>query len=568
MASVERVTRRRRGAIVGLGIVVTLGVSSCVGIPSNGPVEAGPEFSAATETDTVFTPIGPQPGAEPLAILEGFIDAFTGTQGDYAVARQFLSSSFQAQWDPRHSVAIRTGSETFRVVDAGTMEYSFTTRAGLDAFGSYTANPLETQVLSYRFVHEDGEWRIAEAPPGIVLAESTFRTIFRQHSLYFYDLTLTRLVPDQRWFASGGTSTRIVNALLEGVPEWLEGAVVSQFPEGTALAPGTTVSVMSSVAQVELTSEAASASPRQRQLMKLQLSESLASVSAVGSVELSVSGSLLAVDPLGTDSPTIDPRVDPRPLVLRDGEFGYAAGEELTPISQVSQKVAELEPTSVTLSVLGNSAAVLAGDGTTWIVRAGQIPPRRLDTRPNLAPPSFDDYGYTWSIPRDHPDQLLVFDFEGAEYPVETGLSAQSRVVSLDVSRDGTRVAILLQTVEGPRLVVSAVVRDATQGYVATSLGPPIFDVFLEPGVGIDATWVDESSVATLEISGEVYTSMLYDIGGFAVPLGRTEPATAIVGGNGRTGIRLLGADGSVSSPRGSGWQRTSVTAEVIATQR
>lgn len=547
---------------------MTLGVSSCVGIPSSGPVEAGPEFSVATETDTVFNPIGPQPGAERGAILEGFIDAFTGTQGDYAVARQFLSSSFQAQWDPRHSVAIRTGSETFRVVDADTMEYSFTTRAGLDEFGSYTANPLETQALSYRFVQEDGEWRIDEAPPGIVLAESTFRTIFRQHSLYFYDLTLTRLIPDQRWFAGGGTSTRIVNALLEGVPEWLEGAVVSQFPEGTALAPGTTVSIMSSVAQVELTSEAASASPRQRQLMKLQLSESLASVSAVGSVELSVSGSVLAVDPLGTDSPTIDPRVDPRPLVLRDGEFGYAAGEELTPISQVSQKVAELEPVSVTLGVLGNSAAVLAGDGTTWIVRAGQIPPRQLDTRPNLAPPSFDDYGYTWSIPRDHPDQLLVFDFEGREYPVETGLSAQSRVVSLDVSRDGTRVAILLQTVEGPRLVVSAIVRDATQGYVATRLGSPIFDVFLEPGVGIDATWVDESSVATLEISGDVHTSMLYDIGGFAVSLGRTEPAIAIVGGNGRTGIRLLGEDGSVSSPRGSGWQRTSVTAEVIATQR
>lgn len=568
MDSAVRNRSRRRDALLGLGLVVTLGVSSCVGIPSSGPVGAGPAFSEAAESDTVFNPIGPQPGAEPLAILEGFIDAFTGTQGDYAVARQFLSASFQAEWDPRHSVAIRTGSETFRIVDADTMEYSFATRAGLDEFGSYTANPLETQVLSYRFVQENGEWRIADAPPGIVLAESTFRTIFRQHSLYFYDLTLTRLVPDERWFPGGATSTRIVSALLEGVPEWLEGAVVSQFPEGTALAPGTAVTINASVAQVDLTSEAASASPRQRQLMKLQLSESLASVSSVASVELSVSGSILAVDPLGTDSPTVDPRVDARPLILRDGEFGYAAGDELTPISQVSQKVADLEPVSVTLGVLGNSAAVLAGDGTTWIVRAGQIPPRQLDTRPNLVAPSFDDYGYTWSISREHPDQLLVFDFEGADYPVETGLSAQSQVISLDVSRDGARVAILLQTKEGPQLVVSAIIRDATQGYVPTSLGPPIFDAFLEPGIGIDATWVDESSVATLEVAGDVYTSMLYDIGGFAVPLGRTEPAVAIVGGNGRTGIRLLGEDGSVSSPRGSGWQRTSVTAELIATQR
>lgn len=559
---------RRPTALLSLALAVSLCLSACVGIPSSGPVEAGPEFSETAETDTIFNPLGPQPGAEPLAILEGFIDAFTGTQGDYAVARQFLSSSFQAQWDPRQSVTIRMGSETFRIADSDTMEYTFATRAGLDQFGSYNADPLETQVLSYSFVQEGGEWRISEAPAGIVLAESTFRTIFSQHSLYFYDLTLTRLVPDQRWFPSGTTATRVVSALLQGVPEWLTGAVVSQFPDGTSLTPGTTVTVTASVAHIDLTSEAATASPRQRQLMKLQLSESLASVSTVGSVELAVSGSVLAVDPLGADSPTVDPRVDARPLVLRDGEFGYAAGEELTPIAQVSDKVVALEPTSVTLSVLGNSAAVLAGDGTVWIVRAGQIAPRQLDTRPGLVAPSFDDYGYTWSVPRDHPDQLLVYDFEGAEYAVATGLSAQSEVISLDVARDGARVAILLQTPEGPRLVVSAIIRDPAQGYVATSLGAPLFDTFLEPGEAIDATWVDESSVATLEVSGEVYSSMLFDVGGFAVSLGRTEPAVALVGGNGRTGIRLLGIDGSVSSPRGSGWQRTSVTAELIATQR
>src|SRR5690606_29087605 len=143
-----------------------------------------------------------------------------------------------------------------------------------------------------------------------------------------------------------------------------------------------------------------------------------------------------------------------------------------------------------------------------------------------------------------------------------------AEVVSIDVARDGARVAVLLQTASGPRLIVSAVVRDATHGYVATSLGQPILDVALEPGRGIDATWVDETSVATLAVADDVHSTMLYDIGGFAVPLGRTEPATSIVGGNGRTGIRLLGEDGSVSTPRGSGWQRTNVTAEFIATQR
>ncbi|HRN29202.1 MAG TPA: LpqB family beta-propeller domain-containing protein, partial [Terrimesophilobacter sp.] len=537
--------RASRATLIALG--VSLLVSSCVGIPSTGSVEAGPEFGELTEADTIFNPLGPQPGAEPLGILEGFIDAFTGTQSDYAVARQFLSTSFQAEWDPRHSVAIRSGSETFRAVDSDTLEYSFMTRAGLDEHGSYTANPLETQLLSYSFVQENGEWRISEAPPGIVLAESTFRTIFSQHSLYFYDLALVRLVPDQRWFPGGATATRIVSALLEGVPPWLEGAVVSQFPEGSALTQGTAVTVESSVARVDLTAEAASASPRQRQLMKLQLSESLASVSSVASVELSVSGTSLAIEPLGTDSPTVDSRVDARPLVLKDGEFGYATGEELTPITALSDKVVDLEANAATLGVLGNSAAVRAGDGTVWTVRGGQIPARLVDSRPNLIAPSLDDYGYTWSIPSTDPNGLLVFDFEGNSYPVATGFAESAAVVSIDVSRDGTRIAVLLQGVEGPRLIVSAVLRDSAQGYVPTALGPAILDVLLEPGQAIDATWVDESSVATLEVNDDVFSTMMYDLGGFALNLGRAEPAVSIVGGNGRTGIRVLGEDGSVS---------------------
>ena len=561
-------TRVRRFAAVGVALGVALTVTSCVGIPSSGPVEAGPEFGEIIETDTIFNPIGPQPGAEPLRILEGFIDAFTGTQGDYAVARQFLTTEFQAEWDPRQSVAIRSGSETFRIVDEDTLEYSFMTAAGLDEHGSYSANPLETQTLSYSFELENGEWRISEAPPGIVLAESTFRTIFSQHSLYFYDLALLRLVPDPRWFPSGTTATRIVSALLEGVPPWLEGAVVSQFPEGTALTQGTAVTVQSSVARVDLTAEAATASPRQRQLMRLQLSESLASVSSVASVEISVSGTSLAIEPLGADSLLVDARVDARPLILKDGTFGYAAGDELTPIPNLSDRIVELEATSATLNVLGNTAAVLAGDGTVWVARGGAIPSRLLDSRPGLIPPSLDDYGYTWSVPAADPDELLVFDFEGNSYPVATGIADATRIVSLDVSRDGARVAMLLQSVTGPRLVVTAIIRDGAQGYVPTSLGPPILDARMELGVGIDSTWVGESSVAALTATDDDYVTMLYEVGGFAVSLGRTEPAVSIVGGNGRTGIRLLGVDGSVSTPRGSGWQRTNVTADFIATQR
>ena len=216
--------------------------------------------------DLVFNPLDPVAGADQRAILDGFMAAFTGPQGDYAVARKFLSASFKKDWDPRQSVLIRTGGSSTSSLGPTTMEYSFTTVAQLDEFGAYSVVGSAVQTLQFSFVKEGGEWRIDQAPPGIVLPMSTFLTIFSKHALYFYDLSLSYLVPDERWFPGGTTANRIVTALLAGPPEWLKGSVVSQFPDGTQLSPGTTVTVASTVAQVDLTGEAAGADGGQRQL--------------------------------------------------------------------------------------------------------------------------------------------------------------------------------------------------------------------------------------------------------------------------------------------------------------
>ncbi|MEO7147915.1 MAG: LpqB family beta-propeller domain-containing protein [Terrimesophilobacter sp.] len=573
----ESPRRRRNFAVPGrwgsgtlqatIVVCVAVGLSACGGIPDAGPVNSGPSFGEQPSSETIFNPIGPAQDATQRSILEGFIAAFTGTQGDYGVARQFLSSSFKKEWNPRTSVLIRSGAPVVTSVDDSTMEYAFTTSAQLDEFGAYTSAALATQRLTFTLVQEKGQWRISQAPDGIVLAESTFLTIFAKHALYFYDLSLQHLVPDQRWFPGGTTATRIVTSLLAGPPDWLKGAVVSQIPDGTQLSQGTTVTVEGTLAQVDLTTAAAAANARQRQLMQLQISESLSTVPGIGSVELSVAGSVLAIDPIGPDAPVATPSVDSRPLVLADGKFGYVAGDAITEIAGLSEKMAVLNPSAATLGALGTAAAARAKDGV-YVVRTGQIPVKKVDSRAGLIAPSLDQYGYVWSVPRVTPNAMEAFDFNGTAFPVTMALPVDSQIVSFAISRDNARIAILLQTQLGARLVVAAIVRDAAQGFVPTSVGRPVMDIGLDESAAIGVTWVDAYSVATLtEQDGVDFVTNL-EIGGQQTSLGRPTSSVAIVGGNGRSGLRVLGEDHLLQAPRGSSWQKTSIKAEMIATQR
>ena len=557
---------RRLGAVaVATGLLVAL--AACGGIPTSGSVQAGDPFTDEPVGDFVFIPVGPTKDADQQGILDGFIAAFTGPQGDYATAREFLSTDFKKEWDPRQSVLIRTGAPTFRTIDATTMAYSFTATAQLDQFGAYTTGTPATQALQFQFVKENGQWRISQAPPGIVLAESTFLTIFSKHALYFYDLSLQYLVPDERWFPGGTTATRVVSALLAGPPEWLKGAVVTQFPDGTRLMPGTTVTIDSTVAQVDLTTEAAAADERQRRLMQLQLAESLSTVSGIGSVEVSVAGSLLSIDAGGSDIPVAQRSVDSRPVVLSEGRFGYLSGGEVTPIDQLSTKVQGLEPRAATVGAHGTAAAVLTADGV-YIARATQAAPLRVDARPGLIAPAFDDFGYVWSVPNRDPTAIIAFDLEGNPHPVAVSIPAGATIVSLDVALDNSRVAILLQSPAGPRLLVAAILRDPAQGYIPTSIGMPVIDSLIDSQTAIDATWVDRFSVAALTSTDGDAVVASYELGGLEVSLGRPAAAGAIVGGNGRTGLRVLTADHLLQTPRGSSWQSTSTVVDMIATQR
>jgi hypothetical protein len=547
----------------------TVALAACAGIPSSGPVNAGISVKATGVDDgAILIPEGPVSGAKPAQILQGFIAAFAGSQNNYAVARQFLGGDFKTAWDPRSSVLVRTGTTHTESIGVNQMSYTINTVADVDSAGSYTRSPEpESQVLSYQFAKEKGQWRITEAPQGIVLPESTFGSVFTEQTLYFLDPTGQRLVPDRRWFPTGAQPVRIVSALLAGPPSSLRGAVYSAFPDGTKLS-SPLVPVQDGIAKIDLSQEALSSKANERQLMKLQLLSSLGSVSNITGVSMSVGDSPLSLPSPSGASPQPDPQVDPRPLVLQKDEFGFVDNGKITSIPSLSQKILALKPTAVTLASNGTTAAVRSAAGVS-LVTAGSATVT-LDSRGGLISPSLDEDDYVWSVPAASPNAIEVFSQSGKMYPLNPALPAGAQIVSLTVSRDGARVAMYLSTDAGPRLIVSGIVRSSDQSQLPVSLVPdPVLDVTADSGAAIGASWADGLSVATLSVANGQPSVVLYQLGGPRVSLGHPDGAQEIVGGNGgSSGLRVLGPDGTIQALRGSGWIGSGVQATFIATQR
>ena len=553
---------RRRPAALGLAVAALLALTACGGIPTGGPVTAGDLVGDDVELNIGFAPQGPREGAPQEEILLAFVNAATNPQGDYSVAREFLAENLTAEWDPDATTYIRNGVGAPQRTSETSFDYSITTAAVVDRDGRYSEGDPLIATLPFGFVKEGDEWRISSAPPGIVLSTDRFPRVFGEYALYYFDPTYQFLVPEIRWFPNrSSTSVRAVSALLAGQSNWLSnGALVSAFPPGTALGDGL-VSIDSGVATVDLTDEARNSTAVERDRMRQQLSSSLATVA---SVTLTVGGIQLPTPDAGSNAAVVNPTVEAAPLVVRDNELGFVANDDLAPVAQISGKVGALAPRAVTLGRSKLAAAVLA-DAGVYSVRANMPEPLLVDGRPGLAAPSLDNSGFIWSVPESNASAIRVFELNGTEHEVTTSLPPDARVTSLSVSRDGTRLLLYLSTGSGPELLVAGIIRQ--QG-LPTAIGET-FALAAGSGAPIDAAWVDERTVATLSGVGDSTEITSFEIGGPSGALGRLDGAVQIAGGrSGTDGLRVLTSDGEIYRTRGSSWQLTDATAQVLATQQ
>jgi len=553
--------RFRRPTGLAAVLAAALLLAGCAGIPTSGPVVAGPAVDEV-DPEYIVTPNGPAADADPLGILTGFMQAVRAPQSDYAVARQFLTPDLAVSWDPNAGVVIRTGAAVLSTPESASedrpvIEYSFSTPATVDTVGRYRASAMAAnRTIDFAFTQVDGQWRISEAPNGIVLADTAFVQVFSAYALYFFDPSGRYLVPDLRWFpARQSTPGLVVSALLAGPDDWLKHAVVTDFPRGTTLGTRSVV-VTGGRAAVDLSPEVASASPAELGRMRQQLVATL----DVADASITADGVPLAIESSGPAA-VIDPQPSGSLLLGTATEFGHAGPDGIVTIPGVSSAVVEDGARAVSLNAGQTAAAYLAADGTVRRVSGDAV--TVVDARPGLVAPSIDEYGWTWSAGTG--SSLDAFDPSGASAGISpSALPPDATVVSLAVSRDSTRLAVGLTSPAGPRLLVFGIIR--SDG-VPTGLDPSL--ELPAPGVIASVAWVNDRSLVVVADSAGVRSARVVGIGGPGESIGALPPGAVAVGGRGGvSGVRAI-AEGIVLAPGGNdGWSEAGFTAEFLGVQQ
>ncbi|MFD1213584.1 LpqB family beta-propeller domain-containing protein [Arthrobacter sp. GCM10027362] len=495
-------------------MLLALLLTACSSIPTSGPVitylaeengrNQGPEYT--------FNPPGPEEGATPEEIVQGFILAGTATQDDYKIAREFLAPSLAGEWQPvERTVVFRNTVKVVGSPSESEFVLQLEVESVVDERGILqAAEEGTTESVPVNLVQVDGQWRISQVPDGTMLSATDFRTLFSPYNLYFYDATYTYAVPDVRWFASRqGVSAAIVSALLEGPAPYLAGAVISAFPEGTTLVRRS-VPVESGAATVDLSGEVLTGTTfLRRQQMQQQLELTLAGLNTVSTVKLTVDQR--DVDLGGGPDPAFraalrNPAVGDTQIAILDGELVYYEGSRpLRP--QDLPSVARYEPRNPAMSLDRQHFAFLNAQRTRMFVIGPDRTLQEAVSGTALTAPSVDPFGWAWTAAGDSGQVYAVDPVREQDSPVEVGAQwlTERTIKALKISREGSRALIVAVEGGATKVFVAGVVRDRDGR--PKGINTPIV---LNPSVPVDAgVWADEETVvvmapsATKEVTAE-----------------------------------------------------------------
>lgn len=551
----------RRPALVLAATLLALLLTACAGLPTSGPVNAGrPVTEEEGDSDVAFVPAGPSRGATPAQIVEGFIAAGSGTRNNWETAQQFLTPDFRATWRPQAGVTVyRAGERALAEPAEGEIVLTIAPEATVDATGAYDVAGEGQITIGFRLERVRDEWRIAEAPDGVILDENRFRSVFRSYELMYFDPSWRFLVPDLRWFPTTNAATRIAEALVDGAPSpWLAGSVVSAFSADAGLAQRS-VPVRSGVAQVSLDSSVRQLEPAVLDRMQTQLQESLAGA-GIPEVDMLVDDQVLTAEPVNVAST----RIDSRPLVLTADAFGFLSGTQVEEILSLSAAVRSVDAAAIEVAASRSMAAVQTPTGAVLRVETGAAP-TEIDSRPGLVAPTVDTLNYIWTVPSGSPDAVVAIGTDGAWREIADAWPGATRISAMRVSRDGARIAAVLRDGVRPSLWVAGIVRDADG--VPVALGERRLLAVL-PGDGVGLAWGDETSLALSYTDGGQTFVLEQPVGGPGTALRAPDGITTVAGGNQPGGVRLRDVDGELYVQRGASWQDQFSGVRVLATQQ
>ncbi|GLU49667.1 LpqB family beta-propeller domain-containing protein [Nocardiopsis ansamitocini] len=504
--------------------LVTL-VAGCATVPTGGPPFSGRGDDAAGQVDT-FTrllPAGPQPGVDEKTLVRGFLKDMGSFEEDYKAARLYMTSDEQVVWKPSSQVLVYEEDDVALDVETGDDGESAKVRmraaqvATIGTDGQYVAaGEGESVDTVFDLVQVEEGWRISDLPDELLLSRRAVDRVYRPLNLYYFNRDESTLVPDPVFLPVQPTSDvteqlsrMLARMLVDGPTDWLAPAVHSAFPEGTRA----DVSYDSGRVTVALSPEADGVDAEARWGMSAQLVWTLRQLPEIQELILSIDGdeSELAgegsenlqansetwsgVNPSGTNGQL-------RSYFMREGVLWSldsnqqeartegAPGTGATPlelhaVSLAEDRVAGIAPGGNSVQV----ASLNEGSEYTTVLDGA-----------DYASLSWDGYGNLWVLedPSDaRAEGEALDDTEPGDPPVEEERrpAADSRsariwllpdggdpvevdipelrsqqVTKLQVSRDGTRVAILTEVGGEGRVSVGRIVYDesgvSAQGFL------------------------------------------------------------------------------------------------------
>lgn len=532
------------------GVILLTG---CAHLPMSGEVRLGPVIDGGlTNEQLYYSPSAPTEGATQDEIISGFLNAGTGPQNDYAVAREYLSESFKSQWKPTQEVLVETGKPIITFDANKRAQVTIRVQSQLDERGVYSVAKAGTErTLDYSFVREKGQWRISSAPNLTVLIRPIFEAIFHSYTLYFFDKQFKYLVPDLRWFpARASTSTRMVTELFRGPSEWLSSAAGSSIPSGIKLSIGS-VSVASGVASVDLNSKFLSLSPTQKMQFKAQLNATLRQLVSVNTVQVLVERSPQSIGDLNA---RVLAGTAESPVILTSDTFAHTSGEISPNFSHVTALAKAYGASDFAVSQDETHAALLGTDGVHLVLLSSiGSSPLLVDARTNTTRPVFDRQGYLWSVGKSAGSQIRAIAMEGTAFGVPAGWLALGNREEIAISPEGSRIAALISTPAGNQVWVSSILRDKTGK--PTGFGRPmqLAQAVKSP---ISISWAGEVQLAVLDLNDGVRTvPYVATIGADAVSAVGIESGASVIGSLGGD-IYVLNHFGDLYRYRSSNWER------------
>jgi hypothetical protein len=529
-------------------------------------------------------PAGPGSNWTPKQIVQGFLFASASYYTAGAIAKEYLTPETQKTWNPAGSITVfqtwnastpalsspKHGAQQAMVTVNGQVE------ARLNGSGQYASVAQGNQIgipspaassgtcpqsggqvgscYQFTLVRSAGQWRIAKAPPYLLLNASDFKRAWASQNLYFFDASQQVLVPDSVFVPLGTSETDLLNklaaALQKGPAPWLSGATVNIFP--AHIAP-ISVTADGNTAIVDLKGTLTHTEQAALKYVLAELVWTLTSVSQspIQSVRLDVNGTPWNQSP---QSQSAEGAYDPYPAksasftYAADGVarsqcgsvqdatvgafvpvFGHPGGGEIascpaaaaaatpTPAKSASsgtpggsgkpKKQSNASAVStVAVSPDGSAVAVVSAGGSTL-----SIGPLRGHSA--LKPVSGFDSGIT-SISWDRQNALWVTQ-SGMIWMVQlngkpTQISFAGNVTALSVAPDGVRVATIvqLQGASGSVLELAAINPNGQPTPHGSQLGRPTIGSPVPVGPGITnsvaLTWYDADNLIVVSRTGSL----------------------------------------------------------------